>query len=191
MTGSANVRSLQAIRDFRSALVTFGEDARSAVESLRAELHRTLQWIDVERPAYWRGESRQGFEAVASARSELAKKKVIAAGSHRPFCYEEKLALDRAKQRLQTAMDKRKAVEQWAVKVHRAADRYSTRIARFDRLLNHELPKVAGRLDRMIRALEAYTTTAAGPSVVAVRDRKENIDTAATESASDSIPKAL
>ena len=43
MSQSANVRSLQAIRDFRIAMANFGDDARNALSSVEMEIRRTRE----------------------------------------------------------------------------------------------------------------------------------------------------
>ncbi len=158
MSESANVRSLEAVREFRTALFAFAEDTRSALESLRTEVHRTLEWIDHDRPAYWKEEARKSSDAVSEARSQLSKKQVIAAGSERKYVYDEKLALERAKRRQNTAQEKQKAVQQWIMKTHRATDEYATRLARLDHTLNNNVPRAMGLVERMINALEAYAS---------------------------------
>lgn len=163
MTESANVRSLEAVREFRPALIAFAEDTRGALESLRTEVHRTHEWIDHDRPAFWREEARKSSDAVSEASSQLSRKQVIAAGSHRPHVTDEKLALDRAKKRANTAMEQQKSTRQWGMKLHLATDEYSTRVARLDHLLSHDVPHVVGLLERMIAALDSYASVARVP----------------------------
>lgn len=158
MSQSANVRSLEAVREFRPALLAFAEDARAALETLRTEMHRTLEWIDHDRPAYWKEETRKSSDALSEARSQLSKKQVIAAGSDRAYAYDEKLALERAKKRMNVAWDKQKAVRQWSMKTHRATDEYATRLARLEHALHNAVPHAVGLVERMINALEAYAS---------------------------------
>lgn len=158
MSESANVRSLEAVREFRPAMLSFAEDARAALESLRTEVHRTVEWIDHDRPAYWKEETRKSSDAVSEARSALSKKQVIGAGSDRQYDHDEKIALARAKKRFETAMEKQKAVRQWGIKTHRATDEYMTKLSRLEHMLNNDAPRAIGLLERMILALEAYAS---------------------------------
>lgn len=175
MTDSANVRSLEAVREFRPALLSFAEDARAAMESLRTEVHRTLEWIDHDRPAYWKEEARKSSDAVSEARSALSKKQVIAAGADRPYAYDEKKALERAKRRFETAMRKQKAVREWAMKTHRATDEYATSLARIEQVFSNEVPLVMGLLERMIAALESYAAVGR-PAEPAAEDAEDPDD---------------
>ena len=47
----------------------------------------------------------------------------------------------------------------WNVKIHRTADEYAIRVARLDRILNHDVPQLLALLERMITALESYATS--------------------------------
>jgi hypothetical protein len=160
MSQSANVRSLEAIRQFRVSVLKFAEEATAAVEMLRQQAHRGLEWIDQDRPAFWRNETRRCFDDVAEKRSHLAKRQQNSVGGRRPACIEEKNAMQRAKRRLDEAVAMNKSVRQWSVKIHRSADIYATRIARLDRLLVHDIPQLLALLERIITALEAYATSA-------------------------------
>lgn len=160
MSRSANVHSLEAIRQFRVAVLKFAEDATAAVEMLRQQSHRALEWIDHDRPSFWKNETRRCFDDVAEKRSHLAKRQQISVGGRRPSCIEEKNALQRAKRRLEAAVAMNTTVRKWSIKVHRAADVYATRIARLDRILSHDIPQLVGLLERIITSLEAYATSA-------------------------------
>jgi hypothetical protein len=159
MSLSANVRSVEAIRQFRVSVLKFAEEATAAAEMLRQQAHRALEWIDHDRPAFWRNETRRCFDDVAEARSHLAKRQQISVGGRRPACIEEKNTLQKARRRLETATSQNTSVRQWSVKIHRAADIYATRIARLDRILVHDVPQLVALLERIITALEAYATS--------------------------------
>jgi hypothetical protein len=164
MSSSANVRSLEAVRQFRVAVLKFAEDATAAIEMVRQQSHRALEWIDHDRPSFWKNETRRCFDDVAEKRSHLAKRQQISVGGRRPSCIEEKNALQRAKRRLDTAVEMNRSVRQWSVKIHRAADIYATRIARLDRILVHDIPQLVALLERIITTLEAYATSAPIPA---------------------------
>lgn len=156
MSQSANVRSLEALRMLRAGLLRFADEAASARDVLRQELLRVLAWIDDECGTYWQAEGRKGFDAVAEARVQLARKQIQPAGFHKPSCIDEQVALQKARRRLEYALAQQKTVRQWSVKLHRAADLFSTRLSRLESLLNQDVPKGVAHLDRMITALEAY-----------------------------------
>jgi hypothetical protein len=170
MGPSANVRSLDAVRHFRAALVRFEDDAASAMTSLRQELGRTLQWLDHDCPAFWRQELQNCFDRVAEARSHLARRQMMTIAGHRPECIEEKQVLRRAKRDLETAQQKIQIVRQWSIKTHRAADEYVCRIGRVEQTLARDVPTMLALIERILVALEAYVETAGAPVTSAVGD---------------------
>src|SRR4051812_19107517 len=115
MGDSANVRSLDVIRDFKAALVRFEEEACIAMAALRQEIVRALDWLEHDRPIYWKEQVRRSFDAVAKARTDLDACRRRTVADHRPACIEEQLALRKAQERLKTAEEKVELVRRWAI----------------------------------------------------------------------------
>jgi hypothetical protein len=159
MSPRANVRSLDAVRQFRPAVVRFEDDVMAALTSLRTELNRTMQWLDHDCPAYWQHQIRNGFDTVAEARTQLSRKSMMTVAGHRSECIDEKKALARAKQQLEFAQEKLRVCRQWSLKAHRAADEYNSRIGRAEQTLTQGLPRLMAILERITLALESYTAT--------------------------------
>jgi hypothetical protein len=163
MSPRANVRSLDAIRQFRPAVVRFEDDVMSALSGLRTELNRTLQWLDHDCPAYWQQQIRNGFDSVAEARTTLTRKSMMTVAGHRSDCIDEKKALAKAKQQLEFSQQKLQLCRQWSIKAHRAADEYTARIGRAEQSLGQGIPRLMALLERMVLALESYAAVD-GPS---------------------------
>src|SRR5580704_4134685 len=157
MSPRANVRSLDAVREFRPAVVRFEDDVMAALTGLRTELNRTMQWLDHDCPAYWQHQIRNGFDTVAEARTQLSRKSMMTVAGHRSDCIDEKKALARAKQQLEFAQEKLRVCRQWSIKAHRAADEYNSRIGRAEQTLAHGVPRLMAILERITLALESYT----------------------------------
>lgn len=155
-SGSANVRSLDTLRDVRAALARFEERASIAVGGLRMEIQRMLEWLEQDRPAYWRQQVRDTHDEIASARIALENCRRRSAAGHRPTCIDEQRALERAKRKLQYAQEKVETVRRWSFRVRQAADEYRGRSASFERSLEHDVPKMLALLERMIAAVEDY-----------------------------------
>ena len=159
MSPRANVRSLDAIRQFRPSVVRFEDDVTAALTGLRTELNRTLQWLDHDCPAYWQQQIRNGFDSVNEARTQLGRKQMMTVAGRHPDCIDEKKAFARAKQQLEFAQEKLKLCRQWSIKAHRAADEYSSRIGRTEQAIAQGLPRVMAILERIVLALESYTAS--------------------------------
>jgi hypothetical protein len=159
MSPRANVRSLDAIRYFRPAVIRFEDDVAAALTGLRTELNRTLQWLDHDCPAYWQQQVRSGFDNVAEARTQLARRQMMTVAGRHPDCIDEKKALGRAKQHLELAQEKLRLCRQWSIKAHRAADEYNSRIGRVEQSMSQNLPRMKVILEKIVEALESYSAT--------------------------------
>ena len=164
MAAPVNVRSVSSIEDFRGALGRFQEEATGSISSLRQTVNRFLDYIEHDRPAFWREEQRKAFDALAQARSALARKQIITVAGHKAECIEEKQALERAKRRLETAQRKIEIVRQWNAKAHDAADEYSASVGRLDQYLVNDVPRMFALLDRILSSLEGYVSVAPPPA---------------------------
>lgn len=153
---SANLRSIDALREFRAALVIFIEEATLAVQSMLMEIQKSFEWIEHERPHYWNAQGRRAYDLLARARAELEICRSRTVAGHKPSCIEQKQALARAKQRLQQCEDQKEIVKQWGNKLRHETDEFRGRLATLQALLEGELPKGVARLDRTLEILEAY-----------------------------------
>ena len=170
MSASAHVRSVEAVRDFRGHLKRFGEQATDCLDSLHAQLHRMVDWLEHDRPAYWQQQVRRGFDRVAEARLSLQRCQTQAVTHHRPSCMEEKQQLARAKARLEYAQQKIEVVRRCQRLVEEEANQFRGRCGQLNHLLQRDLPRMAGLLDRILLSLEAYAAISApdrpaGPAV--------------------------
>lgn len=156
MSTHANVRSLDAVQNFRPALARFEEDAGSALAALRMEVHRTIDWFEHDCPAYWQQQIRKSFDLVAECRTQLARKQMMKVAGRTPDCTDEKLALQRAKRRLEMAQEKLEIVRKWAIKVRRASDEFMSQLSELDRTVTSDMPRMIAHLDRIVTALEEY-----------------------------------
>ncbi len=157
---SANIRNIEALVDFRAALIVFIEDASLALQTMMMELHKSYEWIEHERPHYWNAQVRRGFDLVSQTRSALESCRMRTVAGRRPSCMEEKQAYARAKQRLQHCQDQIKFVKQWANKVRHEADEFRGRLAGLQTMLEGDLPKAVALLEKTITILESYSETA-------------------------------
>lgn len=152
----ANVRSLDAMRAFRVHLLEFSGTAMDVAASLQQQVLRFLDWLEHDRPNFWKQYMLHSFDVIAQARADLEKCRMRTVGDHRPTCYEEKLALQAAKQRLQMAQEKVEAVTRWCGFVRHEIDEFDGRRGSLQRYVESDLAKTIATLERMILAIEAY-----------------------------------
>lgn len=156
MSEFANVRSLDAIRQFRVALQKFVEDAQKALAGIQMEIHRGQDWLEHDRPAYWQAQVRLAFQQVAETRTAYESCRMRTVAGHRPACLEERNAYREAQAYLRYAQEKVEAVRLCALKVRHEADEYRGRIGQLERCLEGEIPQTLELLSQIIASLEAY-----------------------------------
>lgn len=156
MTTPAHVTSIEALHAFRGSLIRFADEATSAVDSLRQEVLRTMEWIEHDRPGYWKQQLKKGFDGVAQARTQLEIAQMRGFEGQGSSCIEEKKRLSTAKQRLQFAEDQIQVVRQWAIKLQRESDDFRSRTGHLEGILKRELPMAIAKLQRMAESLDRY-----------------------------------
>ena len=156
MSDNAQIRSIPALREFKAALTVFRDDSSSAIDMMLMELHRAMDWIEHDRPAYWQNEVRKAFELVASTRTALNTCLMRTVAGRRSSCIEEKEAHTAAKRRLQHCQEQIELVRRWSIKIRHEADEFRSRLSVLRRRLDGDLPNSVMLMDRMATALEAY-----------------------------------
>src|SRR5580658_5149122 len=92
----ANVQSVDALKDVRAALIKFQERATTAMGDLRQKIDRTVAWLELDRPNYWKDQERRAYDLLASTRVALDTCRLRTVGGRKSDCIEEKKAFERA-----------------------------------------------------------------------------------------------
>jgi len=153
---AANVRNIEAIREFRASLIVFMDDAVAAVDSMAREAQRALAWIEQDRPHYWEAQTRRAFDQVGATRTAYETCRMRTVAGRRSSCIEEKQAFEKAKRRLEFCHGQKERVQRWAVKTLRESDEFRTRLSRMRRLLESDVPKAIALLQETAEILESY-----------------------------------
>lgn len=158
MSDQANVRSIDAIGDFRTALLVFNERVNDALMALQEQVFYALDWVENDRPRYWRQEVLDALDSVAESRNAMENNRMRKEGfGFRPSLIEEKKALALAKQRLAYCQEKVEIVKQTGIDLRQETDEFVGRLSQLQRLVETDIPKMVGLLERMILALERYS----------------------------------
>lgn len=156
MSGPAQVRSTDAIEALRIALAKFQQRVLHAVDSLDGELHRSADWIEHDRPSYWKDQVHKAEEAVTQAKVELERCLMFTLAGERPQCREQKAELQAAKARLAYCREKGERVRQWQRNFRHESFEYDGRIGQLRRALEQDLPRAHAALMKILRKLEEY-----------------------------------
>jgi hypothetical protein len=155
MSEPADVRSIEAVRDWKAAMQSFQVSAREALLAIELAIRRAFDWLEEQRH-FWQQEIRRREEAVTQAKAELTRRKMLPIIGKHPDCTEQEKALRKAQQRLAEAEDKLEQCRRWATPLRRAVDEYEGPARKLAALLEGDLPRALAVLERKIRALESY-----------------------------------
>lgn len=169
MSQSADVRSIDAIRQFYAAVVEFQEEARLCMSSLEMQLLRIMGWLEQDRPGFWKREIENCYRDQSEARVRLHQCKMRKVGDWKPTCFEEKKDLEKAKKDLEFAQKQIPVVKYWNVTAHQEANEYHGRASRLAQMVERDIPSLMSLLLTTIDRLESYnavqTPNAPGSSV--------------------------
>lgn len=151
----ANVTNTEVLRDVRTAMAKFAEEARNTLTAVDAEVARVGQWLTHERPGHWKHEIRRREDAVAAAKAAIARKQL----SRMPepaSVVEERKFLQREQRRLQRAQERADTTRRWAAVWERESSLWKSSCSGLSELLDRDVPGALADLDRMMRALSEY-----------------------------------
>lgn len=183
MTRSADVRSLDALEEFRGALSMFRHEADQALGTIRSELGRFVDWLEHDQLAHWKEQIRRRENRVAEAKNDLHRCLAATIDPHRtPSCYQEKKALDAAQRRLEEAEHKLARVRHWIPIVRQAAFEYCARSEPLASTLASQLPAASAFLNRSVERIMAYQNLAMPAAEIATGElSNQSVEPPSTE----------
>jgi len=113
MSTPAKVYSSDAIEAMKMAMVVFVEQVSDALAELSAEMRRMQDWVEHDRPRYWKLQMRRGMDLVHEAQQALHRCLMFPIANERPSCTEERIALKKAKERMAYCEIKEERVRYW------------------------------------------------------------------------------
>lgn len=165
MPEQARITSVEAIEGFRADLLVYLEKARNVVDEVSEEVNRTRAWLQDDRSRHWAQQVKRRTMDLQERQQELFTAQLA---NVRHNIQAELVAVRRAKQSLDEAEAKVKAVKQWV----RDYPIEVEPLARHADLLRHALVSDMGKavvlLSQTIESLHAYVAVkapaAAAPS---------------------------
>ncbi len=167
MSSQADVRSIQALQDFRAILALYAEEAQGALGAVKMEAKRTVFWLQHDRKSYWTEQLKRRREQVSSARAEVMRRKLAKTPEHTPAFSEQKELLRQAEAGLREAEAKIVLIKKWEPMLQQAVLELYAGIRRISDLSGTDTVRASLLLGRLVDALEAYTRIAP-PSGVAI-----------------------
>ena len=156
MSGPAKVHSSDAIDAVRLSLISFIESVRDALTELGSEMRKSQEWLEHDRPGFWRNQVRLAMDQVHEAQQALHRCLMFPVANERPSCYEERTALKKAKARLEYCQEKQERVRHWQQTLRHELFEYEGRISQLVKLVDIDAPQAIGVLNKIMRRLEEY-----------------------------------
>ena len=104
MSGPAKVQSSEAIEAVRLALISFIDHVGDSLTELSAEMRRVQEWLERDRPSFWKNQTRLAMDKVHEAQQALQRCLMFPVANERPSCYEERAELKKAMSKPATLM---------------------------------------------------------------------------------------
>ncbi|MCE9567499.1 MAG: hypothetical protein K8U57_36330 [Planctomycetes bacterium] len=169
----ADVRSIDAVREWHAALSTYGDTLSEALAGVEMEIQRAHDWL-AEQLSRWQFAIRDFEDEVTRAKAELSQRKFVNWDGREPDCTVQEKNLRMAKARLEHAEDQVLKCRQWLSRLPKLVDEtYSGSGRRLANFLEAGLPRALADLVRRIGALESYagmrTDYAPAPSATSVQ----------------------
>ena len=157
---AANVQSIEAIRDFRAAVIVFAQQVNDSLESMKEQVFHAVDWIENDRPRYWHQQELTAYDRISETRVAYHSAKMRKeTDDFTPSLVEEKEAIRVAKDRLAYCQNKLQEVKALSIKCRHEAEEFQGRMSQLERLIETDVPKMVGLMERMLVALEAYSET--------------------------------
>ena len=156
MSGPAKVHSSDAIEAVKMALVSFVNQVGDALTELSAEMRRAQEWLEHDRPAFWKNQTRLAMDKVHEAQQALNRCLMFPVADERPSCYEERAMVKKTQARLAYCQQKMERVRHWQQTWRHEQFEYEGRISQLVKLVEIEVPESIGVLNKILRQLEDY-----------------------------------
>lgn len=171
MSQGANVRSVDAIKNFKVALINYAEEAKNALSSSDMEIRQVRNWLERDQLSYWQAQVKRCNERLAMARTELNRRRLSQANSESISDTEQKEAVRDGQRRLREAEEKVEKIKRWIPVLDLAIAEYHSQSQPLGDRLSGSFVASLNVLDRMIVAIDSYLAMAPpiAPAVAAPR----------------------
>ena len=159
MSAGADVREIDALRDWLAAAAVYKSESEAAIASIRLEIRRGIDWVGAQHE-HWQRAIRESEEAVVQAKAELSARRFPGPTGRMPDTTVQERNLRRAEARLEHAREKVIVCKKWLVNLPKIVDEtFSGAGHRFAMLLEGEVAKGLAHLRGQIEALKRYAET--------------------------------
>lgn len=153
MSDQVKISSIDALEAFRADLIQYIAKARVALEDMEGDVRRTQTWLDTDRAQHWAGQMKLWTKHLHQAEQELYSANLTNPQAANAF---QKMAVLKAKRKLDEAEDKMRVVKKWRQSFENRATPLLRQLDPMFFLVGQQLPKGVFALGESIKALQAY-----------------------------------
>lgn len=161
MAERAQVTSIEAIESFRASLLVYLSKARPVLDEVSADVQRARNWLEVERRGFWEQQLKRRTEKLREAEANLFGARL---SNFREATDAEMLAVRRAKAAVEEAENKLRRVKLWCRDFDSRVEPLAKQLDSLRNLYTIEMPKAAGHLALIMKALADYAGISAAPA---------------------------
>lgn len=162
---SAYVHNTDAIESVRAALANFAHQVDEGLTEITAESRRLLDWLEHDRPRYWKHQVRIAWDATEQAKKDLHRCLMYPVADERPSCTEQRAALKKAQARLTYCEQKVDRLKGWCRDVRHELFEYEGRISQLKTCGEVDVVQAMAALGRLLARIDEYQQLGS-PSVV-------------------------
>lgn len=160
MAQRAQVKSLEALETFRSRLILYMGQARSALEEVSAEVMRTRSWLENEQRMAVENRCRKLARVLEDAQQALFSARLSTLKTESSA---EQLAVHRAKRAFDEGQAQLQRLKHWAKDYDNRVQPLLKQVEKLHTVLTTDLPHAAAYLAEVIQVLAAYAELKAPP----------------------------
>ena len=155
MPESVNVKSLDALQEFRSALIHFIDKAKRATSTAESEVYSVQAWVSNTQMMYWRNEMRKSEEKLSQAKSELYRASISQPDNPRGPTDQIKLVQKRQAE-IKHAHHQLLRTKHWMRILEHHNHEYRSAMTPLTASLEGDLQKTVVKIDNAIASIELY-----------------------------------
>lgn len=162
MAERAKVTSLEAIESFRANLIVYLAKARPALEEVATEVARTANWLRNDQMKFWKHQMKLRRRKLEQAQQELFSARL---STFREVTSSQQMAVHRTERAVREADEKLIFLKKWSRDLENRSDPLVKEVNQLQNFLTSDMIQAVAYLDRVSKALEAYTKTPRPESV--------------------------
>lgn len=153
MADRARITSLEALDEFRAALVVYLDKSVRALDEINDEVKRTRVWLEQEQATHWKHELHKRQKVLEIKQQELFSAQI---GGLTDAPAVHRLAVRRAKEAVEAAEFKSRNVQRWTREFDQAVGPPARHVEQLRHLLKVDMGKALQSLNESMKTLARY-----------------------------------